>query len=409
MNILVIGNGFDLAHKRLTKYQNFLDFLFVYQRYRKYDNCDKRDKEQYAWSHALESFFERECWEKIMDLQEKDYGLYQKINDLVKENVWIKYFRYLSASNQVGEGWIDFETEISRVVQAFDRLICILKEQDNKGNECVKKEPQLKRSLRILKPILKNTAKDIENRAENNTKRIAESYDEDIAADLQALRNDKQKLRDDLNRLTWCLEIYLSYFLEKVSPESKRLSDIVNLPEIDKVLSFNYTKTYESFYLPDRTIQFDYIHGKVRKSRDLINDAANLVLGIDEYLGGKEKNVNIEFIEFKKYYQRILNGTGNTYREWIDQIKEEVENTTDHDERVEHQVFFFGHSLDVTDKDIIRDIILTEGIKTTIFYMDKDDLGKKIVNLVRIIGKNKLIEKTGGRKRTIILKKMTTE
>lgn len=406
MNILVIGNGFDLAHNRLTKYQNFLDFLFVYQ---DYDNYDKPDIAQHGWSDDSKSRFEKECWDFILDLQKKDYRLYQKISDLIRENAWIKYFNCLSAGNNPGEGWIDFELEISRVVQAFDRLICILKTQENKGNDYVKAEPQLKCLLKILKPIIRDAVNDIETRVENNIKGITGLYDEDISEDLQDLRKEKQKLLTDLNRLTWCLEIYLSYFLEKVSSESKKVPDIINLPNIDKVLSFNYTDTYEKLYLSDRTVQFDYIHGKIRKCGDLINGAGNLVLGIDEYLKGKDKNVNIEFIEFKKYYQRILNETGNTYREWLDQIREQGESITDHDKPVEHQVFFFGHSLDITDKDIIRDIILTEQVKTTIYYTDKDDLGKKIVNLVKLIGKNKLIEKTGGKKRTIILKKITAE
>ena len=32
MNILIIGNGFDLAHDLPTKYENFLDFTNAYLR-----------------------------------------------------------------------------------------------------------------------------------------------------------------------------------------------------------------------------------------------------------------------------------------------------------------------------------------------------------------------------------------
>ena len=34
MNMLIIGNGFDLAHKRPTKYEDFLRFLDAIQRTR---------------------------------------------------------------------------------------------------------------------------------------------------------------------------------------------------------------------------------------------------------------------------------------------------------------------------------------------------------------------------------------
>ena len=36
MNILVIGNGFDLAHGLPTKYTDFLDFMSDYTRYLNY-------------------------------------------------------------------------------------------------------------------------------------------------------------------------------------------------------------------------------------------------------------------------------------------------------------------------------------------------------------------------------------
>ena len=75
-------------------------------------------------------------------------------------------------------------------------------------------------------------------------------------------------------------------------------------------------------------------------------------------------------------------------------------------DKIEHRVYFFGHSLDVTDKDIIRDLILSETVHTTIYYYaeyenDKRDLYQKIANLNKIIGQKNLIRKTGGSVKTI--------
>ena len=36
----------------------------------------------------------------------------------IKHNVWFEYF--LNASSNIGENWIDFELEISKVIQALD-------------------------------------------------------------------------------------------------------------------------------------------------------------------------------------------------------------------------------------------------------------------------------------------------
>ena len=48
---------------------------------------------------------------------------------------------------------------------------------------------------------------------------------------------------------------------------------------------------------------------------DIANDvnSCNLVLGIDEYLSGEAKDKDNEFIQFKKFFQRIYKGTGCLY------------------------------------------------------------------------------------------------
>ena len=69
-----------------------------------------------------------------------------------------------------------------------------------------------------------------------------------------------------------------------------------------------------------------------------------------------------------------------------------------------HNLYIFGHSLDVTDKDILKELILNDNVKTTIFYLNKDIMGQQIANLVKIIGQDELIRRTGGRTKTIEFK-----
>lgn len=51
----------------------------------------------------------------------------------------------------------------------------------------------------------------------------------------------------------------------------------------------------------------------------------NLVLGIDEYLKGEARNEDIEFIEFKKFFQRIHKETGCLYKSWLAKMEEQKE------------------------------------------------------------------------------------
>ena len=120
---------------------------------------------------------------------------------------------------------------------------------------------------------------------------------------LEGIVEIKKQMLEDLNRLTRCLEIYLSDYVNNQSV-SKRLPDITGL-KVDKVLSFNYTNTYERLYGKDiQDIEYDYIHGKADINHDV--DSCQMVLGIDEYLPEGERDKNTEFIQFKKFFQRNI-------------------------------------------------------------------------------------------------------
>ena len=69
-----------------------------------------------------------------------------------------------------------------------------------------------------------------------------------------------------------------------------------------------------------------------------------------------------------------------------------------------HNLYIFGHSLDITDKDILKDLILNDNVYTTVFYCNKDALGQQIANLVQVIGQEELIRRTGGSRKTIEFK-----
>ena len=64
-------------------------------------------------------------------------------------------------------------------------------------------------------------------------------------------------------------------------------------------------------------------------------------------------------------------------------------------------LYVYGHSLDVTDKDVLRHLILWPKMTTHIFYYNRKDFAEKVRNLVRIVGKDELIRRTRGKDRTI--------
>lgn len=385
MNILVIGNGFDLAHDLPTSYREFLDFTKAYEKYK--DICMAGESVKEEWGKADE--VNREFIVYFANLCDQKKKLFLEINELVADNLWLKHFY----GAQLRQGWIDFESEISRIIQILESVRSQVVEGKKAGKLVIHVPKYQEEALQGFR------------------------VDSTIIESLKFVDGTKERLHDDLNRLIRCLEIYLCDYVGNIEIESKH-PDIEGLPIIDKVLSFNYTNTYEKLYAKNPYVEYDYIHGRATIENTV--DSNNMVLGIDEYLKGAARNENIEFIEFKKFYQRIHKETGCLYRNWVDAIEsgeaisetiaiyKEQEKTVRETKQVNfHKVFFFGHSLDVTDKDVIRDMILSNKVKTTIYYRDKADYGQKITNLVKIIGQDELIKRTGGANKSIYFKEIT--
>ena len=202
-------------------------------------------------------------------------------------------------------------------------------------------------------------------------------------------------LNKELERLIRALEIYIAEFVGKIDVLYKN-PDIESLT-LDHVLSFNYSNTYKRVYENEKKMEYNYIHGEADINKNILT--SNLVLGIDEYLDDDRKDKELEFLTFKKFYQRIYKSTENNYLNWMAEIRK------DKSYRI-HNLYIFGHSLDVTDKDILKMFICNDNVQTKIFYYrenedDKRALGKLIKNLILMMGQDELIKRTGGVNKTI--------
>lgn len=402
MNILVIGNGFDLAHGLPTRYGDFLEFVKVIRQIVKTKQlngvcCAYNNVNSYIGDFA----------DKLFESMMNDSCSFRQLwEELLNDNIWIDYF--LECNMYQKGNWIDFESEISNVIQSIDK--------DMHG---MNKTYKLEEEFESLSNGFLN-------------RKYYESQ--------RTFKDLRDRLLSDLNKLTRAFEIYLCDYVEKVKVK-KKSPDIECLEEIGYILSFNYTDTYRNIYDVKDNIEYDYFHGKAKIENTI--ETNNMVLGIDEYLSGVMRNENTDFIAFKKFYQRIYKDCKELAVNWCANIKKESEYSTysrkfmleeqigyelvseennnlytweqfekrafTYDKEYEkkhprHNIYIFGHSLDVTDKDILRKLILNDNVNTTIFYPDKKELGKKIANLVKVIGQDELIRRTSGSTKTIEFK-----
>nr|WP_272482132.1 AbiH family protein [Thomasclavelia spiroformis] len=272
----------------------------------------------------------------------------EKMINICKDNYWLNCIEERNLSND--PHWCDIEGVIA---DEISELSYIAKKYDGSKSNIL----NISRSKELA-----NLFQEVISHAQKN---------QSFKTSVYLL---KEKLLSDLNDLTWMLEIYLSKFLNRKSKTYKFFETL----NIDYIINFNYTDTYNKLY--KKNIPTHFIHGKIRNND---KDAINMVFGIGDSIN--EDDDNYEFIEFQKYYQRIIYKTGNDYAKWLD--NDEIMN-----------IFIFGHSVNEVDGDIIERLITRKHTHIYIYYYDQQALNSIVANLTRILGKDMIIDYTNKNK-----------
>ena len=414
--ILILGNGFDLAHGLPTHYSDFLEFakrlMYIY-------TCLRNVTEEEFYKDNIDSWGKQEFTNTARDLiKEKLLAIFRnrETNDLhspnnpfsyipvvhvnkrldlfheyLTDNIWYNYILDLYISNQLkGENWIDFESEIAFIIKtidnAHDSLTQVLDDIDRGRLDpaMIDDKETKEKMLRFKKSCSACLHDSVGNVLNRNT-----------------VRDIRTKLYDDLEKLILAFEIYLTDIVEDI-PISIHIPAIETINP-DYVISFNYTKTYEKHYIKvNQKTKVCYIHGVCDKNRKPENN--NMVLGIDEYLPEEKRTEQVDFCIFKKFVQRIRKHNDVSYASWAAEIEndEPVVHETDYYKEIikrvlEHtvtDVYIYGHSLNVTDKDILRRFLISPNTFIHIFVRDKASEGELIANLIRITDEGTVIKKS---------------
>lgn len=376
-NVLVIGNGFDLYHFLPTRY---IDFLRAVNRLMELHESGKLERCQYikyVWGPDSPIYTDdeyiRACY-KVHSEKMKSVLLNQdnlaELVDICRNNVWITYFRRCLEKNI---GWIDFEKEIGNVLLAVQDLFKL----DSETNDLIEgKFFNSITSLNLRTIDILGQLPFVEFKYDyfsfNGEYRFAlnRDYCKKGIDEQYYIAMDKDKmlgeLEADLEELAKALCIYLKEFVQKIAISKN--SDNSIFYNIDKVLSFNYTDTYRKLYSDDVEIKF--IHGS-------INDENGIVLGINNDEKDELENMDAGLIRFKKYYQRAIKDTFYSVADFLD------------DKETTYNVAIVGHSIDITDRDILVGLMKHPRTKITIYYHDDKAHRLQMVNLINMVGKSK--------------------
>lgn len=118
MNILVIGNGFDLAHGLPTKYYDFIQFIkfikviYIKEAYER--NSIIKDKIRIS-EESLD--INKNILEKLLDESIYKTNHFKEFILCINNNLWIEYFKN---KVKIQNTWVDFEMSIKEVIELLD-------------------------------------------------------------------------------------------------------------------------------------------------------------------------------------------------------------------------------------------------------------------------------------------------
>ncbi|MFS9094274.1 AbiH family protein [Streptococcus mitis] len=362
--ILILGNGFDIAMGRKTKYTDFIAF------------------EKQLFSNPDEKLLEF--------LKDKNISI-----EKYKDNLYLKFIN--KNKDTLGENWSNIEIMISKLTDAM----MYFKENSEVLFECTG-YANYNEFDNILPDISNYNAKHY----------LVEVIEEEIKR-TEFENTEKEQLIEhlelifvkSLDLLIELLEIYLSYLdyidfdVQKIEARPTALNAISDLSN-SSVLNFNYTNT-SGYLFGTSEEKTHFIHGRIDLDRTF-SRINTMVFGIED----KEINVNSDLIPYQKYYQRVVKETGKKFEDFFG-----IRNLKKRDipgsnlqtiQGTSKNIVVFGHSVDPLDKEIFQkcfELTKTRKYNSRFIFTYFDEHAKRsiIKNLAIILGKEKLIELTGKR------------
>ena len=416
MNILIVGNGFDLSHYLPTKYDHFMLAMKAIEDW-------KESQGEMGFDDLFSSLYEKETYffgyTKAMYKTDETKISVDKIKELkgqLKENFWYQYF-----SDHVREvkTWIDFEQKIEEVLVAIAGFIADIDKANthaevrNYLNFNSKEQWKIKeKNFNILSFFglwadeeyvsMATIGASVKSKRTNlNTifchrNDIKNGFNPEFFLELA---------HSQLEKFIEVFNLYLELIVDKLVPICNVKIEAKEWILPDKIYSFNYTNTYQKFYA--QSADTDFLHGRFGKDQ-------NIVLGVSELQDESLKK--LKAYGFTKYHQKLfkdtdylfLDGYKNQIRENLLELEKHRENSYESVQisqayfnkitqmgKLDLNFFIWGHSLDVSDRDYIVDLFsLNDGmdrnVRVMVYYFDKNAKFSLLNNLLTILEKDKV-------------------
>lgn len=389
--ILILGNGFDLAHFLPTKYDHFMHAMRSVEEY----SQDTPMTFQELYTDLMNNekhFFENTT--KLYKTEDVTLSLdkVKKLQDKLRKNGWFQYFKHYIDSGI--DTWIDFENEMEVVLSA----ICYIISEIEKNIEYLQFfstdilflsdkifNRNIKRKYPFINNLLENFSITDKHSIHADTKMVLDKafvkYYSGQPVDLcssSLLKYLEEELID-------FIEIFSEYiaFIDQLEVKDTLKKPEVFEKDLDAIYSFNYSSTIERLYSHSN---INFIHGQAGQ-----NSNKKIVLGIS----GLQDQILIDnkAYGFVKYYQKLINNTDYQFLRSNSPVIELEKNMKSQNLTKYHpiEIYIWGHSLDSSDSDYIHEIFSFNqeekpSVRVIVYYYSKPHA--QLSNLIDILDKD---------------------
>lgn len=400
--IILVGNGFDLAHGLATRYENFIDWYWEQWNIRLSSSGDKKETDGLC-SFTLKESVKLASWRWIpwcYKLPEKDmehlkYGMVDiarsdtSLCDFQQHSV---FFQKICQSIE-SKGWVDIENEY---YQALNHEYFECPEKLNKEFEIVKSKLVEYLTLvqssnigeSIVKPVLREKIlapiriDEIAIGARSQlidfirSRYFGEADGSYISIGEQLGWDKKEENIEAMDRFSRKWGDKIEEFGIETAIDSHDIPEVLLSPTRLMLLNFNYTRTADLYLPQDKKLAYwfpiNHIHGQ-------LNDPTSIIFGYGDELDDNYRNiVKLNNNEHLRNIKSIRYLETQNYRNMLAFI-----------ESAPYQVYIMGHSCGNSDRTLLNTLFEHKNcISIKPFYHRQEDGSDNYLEIVQNISRN---------------------
>lgn len=398
--IILVGNGFDLAHGLATRYENFIDWYWE-QYISKLKDCLINTYSDTLCSFTLKEAMYGDRWYQFLSpynnksFENKSGREIYEILKEQKETVSIEQTPFMNRICQSIEskGWVDIENEY---YQALNHEYFECPEKLNKEFEIVKsklvKYLTLVQSSNIDESIVKPALKEkilapirideiaIGARSQLvdfiRSRYFGEADGSYISIGEQLGWDKRAENIEAMNRFSRKWGDKIEEFGIESAIDSQDIPEILLSPIRLMLLNFNYTRTADLYLPQDKKLAYwfpiDHIHGQ-------LNDPQSIIFGYGDELDDNYRNiVKLNNNEHLRNIKSIRYLETQNYRNMLAFI-----------ESAPYQVYIMGHSCGNSDRTLLNTLFEHKNcISIKPFYHRQEDGSDNYLEIVQNISRN---------------------